>query len=292
MRSFRSQLRRAAQVTAAFWRIDFIKAMNYPLALLMKALSAFIPVITFVFVADLVGDNGPEVAYDYYTFVVIGVVTVGILAATLNSFGSDMLDLVTQGQLEMFLVEPVRWTLLPFAMTPWAAFQAFVTSALMILLSIPLGAEYRLEAVPLAILIVILGLAATLAIGILGASIKIISKKADPVLSLYTLAASVLSGVFFPVEVLAQLAARPGLGDPPHLRDPGAAPGADAPGRRTPRPDRVAGGACARSVLGGPLPARAVVLQPDPGIRAQGRSPERLLMHDPAPWGAAWARCD
>ncbi len=202
MRSFRSQLRRAAQVTAAFWRIDFIKAMNYPLALLMKALSAFIPVITFVFVADLVGDNGPEVAYDYYTFVVIGVVTVGILAATLNSFGSDMLDLVTQGQLEMFLVEPVRWTLLPFAMTPWAAFQAFVTSALMILLSIPLGAEYRLEAVPLAILIVILGLAATLAIGILGASIKIISKKADPVLSLYTLAASVLSGVFFPVEVL------------------------------------------------------------------------------------------
>ena len=202
MRSFRRQLRRAAQVTAAFWRIDFIKAMNYPLALLMKALSAFIPVITFVFVADLVGDNGPEVAYDYYTFVVIGVVTVGILAATLNSFGSDMLDLVTQGQLEMFLVEPVRWTLLPFAMTPWAAFQAFVTSALMILLSIPLGAEYRLEAVPLAILIVILGLAATLAIGILGASIKIISKKADPVLSLYTLAASVLSGVFFPVEVL------------------------------------------------------------------------------------------
>lgn len=202
MKSFRRQLRRAAQVTAAFWRIDFIKAMNYPLALLMKALGAFIPVITFVFVADLIGDNGPEVAYDYYTFVVIGVVTVGILAATLNSFGSDMLDLVTQGQLEMFLVEPVRWNLLPFAMTPWAAFQAFATSALMILLSIPLGANYRLEAVPLAILIVVLGLAATLAIGILGASIKIISKKADPVLSLYTLAASVLSGVFFPVEAL------------------------------------------------------------------------------------------
>ena len=202
MKSLLSKLRRAAQVTGAFWRIDFIKATNYPLALVMKGLSAFIPVFTFVFVADLVSENGPDVAFDYYTFVVIGVVTMSILAATLNSFGNDMLELVTQGQLEMFLVEPVRWNLLPFAMTPWAAFQAFVTSAVMVALSIPLGADYRLEAVPIAILIILLGLAATLAIGILGASIKILSKRADPVLSLYTLAASVLSGVFFPVELL------------------------------------------------------------------------------------------
>lgn len=202
MKSLGRKLRRAGQVTGAFWRIDFIKATNYPLALVMKGLSAFIPIFTFVFVARLVGDNGADVAFDYYTFVVIGVVTMNILAATLNSFGNDMLELVTQGQLEMFLVEPVRWNLLPFAMTPWAAFQAFATSAVMVLLSIPLGAEYRLEAVPMAILIILLGLAATLAIGILGASIKILSKRADPVLALYTIAASVLSGVFFPVEFL------------------------------------------------------------------------------------------
>ncbi|MEX1124496.1 MAG: ABC transporter permease [Acidimicrobiia bacterium] len=202
MKSLLRTIRRASQVTGAFWRIDFIKATNYPLALVMKGLSAFIPVFTFVFVAELVSDNGPDVAYDYYTFVVIGVVSMSILGATLNSFGNDMLELVTQGQLEMFLVEPVRWKLLPFAMTPWAAFQAFATSAVMVALSIPLGADYSLEAVPIAILIVVLGLAATLAIGILGASIKILSKRADPVLSLYTLAASVLSGVFFPVELL------------------------------------------------------------------------------------------
>ena len=204
MKTLVRKIRRARQVTGAFWRIDFIKATNYPLALVMKGLSAFIPVFTFVFVARLVDDNGPDVAFDYYTFVVIGVVTMYILAATLNSFGNDMLELVTQGQLEMFLVEPVRWGLLPFAMTPWAAFQAFATSAVMVLLSIPLGAEYRLEALPVAILIILLGLAATLAIGILGASIKILSKRADPVLALYTIAASVLSGVFFPVESLPQ----------------------------------------------------------------------------------------
>lgn len=202
MRSLLAKIRRAGQVTGAFWRIDFIKATNYPLALVMKGLSAFIPIFTFVFVARLVADNGADVAFDYYTFVVIGVVTMNILAATLNSFGNDMLELVTQGQLEMFLVEPVRWNLLPFAMTPWAAFQASATSVVMVLLSVPLGASYRLEAVPLALLIVVLGLASTLAIGILGASIKILSKRADPVLALYTIAASILSGVFFPVEFL------------------------------------------------------------------------------------------
>jgi ABC-2 type transport system permease protein len=196
------RIRRGAQVGGAFVRVDLIDATNYPLAILMKGLSAVVPIITFKFVADLMGNNGPDVAFDYYTYVVIGLVTMSMLAATLNSFGTALLRLVTQGQLEMYLVEPVPWRLLPFLMLPWPGLVAAATAIIMIGISVPLGADYQLSAMPVAILIIVLGLIATLAVGILGASVRVISKRADPILSLYTIAASILSGAFFPIEEL------------------------------------------------------------------------------------------
>jgi len=198
----KARVRRAYQIGDAFFRIDWIDTKNYPLAFVMKVLQTLVPIVTYMFVAKLVGDNDADVGFDYYTFVVIGIVSMGALGATLNSFGNDMLRLVTQGQLEMFLVEPVKWKMLPFAMMSWPGLQAVATAVLMVLLSMPLGANYRLEAIPVAALILVLGLAASLAIGILGASVKILSKRADPVLVLYTIVASILSGAFFPVELL------------------------------------------------------------------------------------------
>lgn len=202
LKEARQRAQRGWQIANAFLRIDYIDTMNYPLALVMRALSSFVPILTFYFVSTLIGEDGPDVGGDYYTFVVIGIVSMGILAATLNSFGNLMLRYTQEGQLEMFLVEPVRWRALPFVMIPWQAFIAVMTALLLAALSIFLGAEYRLAGIPTAAVIVALGLASTLAIGILGASIKVLSKRADPVLSLYSIAASVLSGAFYPVELL------------------------------------------------------------------------------------------
>lgn len=196
------RFRRMAQVAGAFFRIDWIDTTNYPLALVMRFLNAFVPIVTYLFVAQLVSDNGPDVGFDYYTFVVIGIVTMGALAASLNSFGNSMLRLVTQGQLEMFLVEPVPWRTLPFAMMTMPGLMAVVMAVATLIASVPLGASYRVSAIPSAFVILMLGLVATLAIGIAGASVKILSKRADPVLALYSIAASILSGAFYPVELL------------------------------------------------------------------------------------------
>jgi ABC-2 type transport system permease protein len=200
--SLPKRARRAGQIGSAFFLVGIRDTLNYPLAIVMQALATFVPIVTFKFVADLVGPSGAEVAFDYYTFVVLGVATMSVLGVTLNSFGGAMLNFVTQGQLEMFLMEPMPWRALPFALVPWPTFQAFVTASLMVLVSIPLGAEYMLSGVPAAIVIVFMGFASTLAVGILGASIKVLSKRTDPVLQLYTIAASVLSGAFFPLELL------------------------------------------------------------------------------------------
>lgn len=113
-----------------------------------------------------------------------------------------MLRLVEQGQLEMFLVEPVPWRSLPFAMMTMHGLMAVVMAVVTLVASVPLGASYRFSAIPLAFVILILGLVATLAIGIAGASVKVLSKRADPVLALYSIAAAILSGAFYPVDLL------------------------------------------------------------------------------------------
>ena len=202
MNRVRSQVRRSWQIASAFLRIDYIGTMNYPLALIMRSFSIMVPVVTFFFVSKLVVQNGPEVAFDYYTFAVIGLVTMSILGSTLNSFGNVMLRYVQEGQLEMFLVEPIRWRILPFVMVPWQAFMTIVFGIVMLLGAALLGADFRLSGVPTAVLIMLLGLASTLAIGILGASIRVLAKRADPVLAFYTIAASILSGSVFPIDVL------------------------------------------------------------------------------------------
>jgi ABC-2 type transport system permease protein len=196
------RLQRTNQIGGAFMRIDYIDTMNYPLALIMRGITALVPIVTFYFVSHLMAQNGPEVAFDYYTFVVIGIVALSVLGSTLTSFGNMMLRYVQEGQLEMFLVEPIRWSLLPFATIPWQAFLALVTAIFTAAMATFLGASYLPSGIPIAMLIVFLGLAATLSIGILSASLKVLAKRTDPVLAIYSIAASVLSGAFYPIELL------------------------------------------------------------------------------------------
>ena len=102
----------------------------------------------------------------------------------------------------MILVEPVRWRLLPFGLVQWPIARVMVGVVVLFVVSIPLGAEYDIAGIPSALVIVILGLAAGLTIGIVSTGLKVLAKSGDPLLTLYMLAAQVLSGTYFPIEVL------------------------------------------------------------------------------------------
>lgn len=197
-----SRLRRAFQISNAFLRIGYADMISYPLTLGMQLLGASVPLVTFYFVARLVDRNGPEVGGDYFTFVVIGIIAMRILSVGLSAFGRRLHETMNQGQLEMYLVEPVRWRILPFVMIQWEVVVTFVISTLMLLVSVAMGAAYRWSGLPTALMILALGLSASLAIGILDSAIRILAKRADPILTAYTLAASVLSGTYYPLEVL------------------------------------------------------------------------------------------
>lgn len=202
MRRLSARVRRAGQISNAFMRLGFRTAISYPLGFTINQSTAVVPAFIYYFVAKLVPSQSSEVGGDYYTFVIIGLVGVQMLNVGLQSFSMQIDGAITRGWFEMILVEPVRWRLLPFGMAQWPVVLAFVRSFLIVSISVLLGASYAVSGIPSAIPILLLGIGLGLALGILFAGVKVLAKSGDPVLPLYSMAAQVFSGVYFPIEVL------------------------------------------------------------------------------------------
>lgn len=194
--------RRIGQVTRAFVQLAMAEAVAYPLVLVLQTLvgPASVPVI-YRFVSRLV-EGGSNVGGDYYTFVVLGYATTVALTGGLTAFSTQVDLAIQQGRLETYLVQPVSWYTLPFALAGWPILLRLLNAVVVLLLGVAFGARIQFSQLPLALVFLTLGIAASHAIGVLAASVLLLSKKADPVVALYTLAASILSGAMFPVEML------------------------------------------------------------------------------------------
>lgn len=199
--SLRQRIWRGLSASNAFLRMGFIGAMNHPMGFAFGQLSHLMQIFIFFFVAKLVV-AGPSVGGDYYTFVMLGEMGLIIMSAGLIGFSTELDKALSQGHFEMLLAEPVPWKLLPFGMMQWPASLRLINLVAILGLSSLLGANYAFANWPMALLFIVLGVAGGLAISLLAASVKVLAKKGDPVLVLYQLAASVLAGQFFNIELL------------------------------------------------------------------------------------------
>jgi ABC-2 type transport system permease protein len=191
-----ASVRRSFQVAGAFFRLGLQQDLSYPLGFATQQLSSLLPVFLFYFVAKLVDRPG------YFTFVVVGLIVTKIFEAGMRGFSLDMDIAINRGWLEMFLVEPLHWRMLPVSMVQWRIVQAVLNSAAMVGIAVLLGAEFDWSKWPLVLAILTLALAAGLAIGTVSASLKVLAKSGDPILFLYGLGVQLFAGVYFPLEVL------------------------------------------------------------------------------------------
>lgn len=196
-----TRARRGAQVAGAFVWMGYTEAMAYPLFLVIQLVSATTSPIVYYFVSRLV-DSGPSVGDSYYTFAVIGLTTALAMDGGLRGFGNHLDYALQQGRFETLLIEPIRWRLIPFGLAGWPVLVSVGAGLAGLGTALALGADLRLVGVPAALVVLALGISAGHAIGVVAASVKVLSKRSDPVLSLYTLASSVLAGVVFPVALL------------------------------------------------------------------------------------------
>ena len=193
---------RVARISSAFFSIGARTAMNYPINFAMSQLQPAFSIVAFYFVARFVDRTSASVGGDYYTFVVIGILANYVLAGPLTGFGNELQGAVQQGRFEMILVEPVRWRLLPFGLVQWPIVSRALGAIPAFALATVLGAHFTLAGMLTSALVLILGVMAVFAIGVVSASVLVLAKRSDPFLTIYTLAAPILAGALFPLDVL------------------------------------------------------------------------------------------
>ena len=197
----RQRLRGTRALGAAFLRLELIEEFSYPLAFLLSELGIFVPVVAYFFIGQLVGESS-AVGGDYFTFSAIGLAVTVVLQSALSGFGAALQRSQNRGQLEFILAEPVPWLYLPLAMNSWRALLGLVNGILILVMATFLGAELLISGMPEFLVLLILGVGASTAIGILAASLLIVAKRSQPVLTLYGLASSLLGGALFSVDQL------------------------------------------------------------------------------------------
>jgi len=186
----------------AFLRVEFIEEISYPMTFAFGLAKSLMPLVLSFFIGQLIRDG--RVGGDYLTFVAIGLGATAMLQGALVGFGGILQRSFQRGTLETYLVEPVPWTILPLAMNTWAlGFGMFNGIALMFLGGF-LGADYNLSHLGGFALLILLGLIATTAIGILSAAVLMLTLKSQPILTAYGLAASLLAGSVFSVSQLPE----------------------------------------------------------------------------------------
>ena len=201
MRRLSARLGRGVRIAGAFLEIGWSTAAKYPLSFVSLLLRPVVPVIMFFFVAQLVPSGG-SVGGDYFTFTVIGFVVMEGLAGALSGVNIEVQTAIQQGRFEMLLVEPIRWSVLPFGLALFPIALRVVFAGLASLLALTLGARLSWSGLLPALTVGFLAMLASLAIGVLSSSVGILSKRSDPVLTAYTLLVGILSGVAFPLELL------------------------------------------------------------------------------------------
>lgn len=200
----RGQLRerQSTQTAWAFFRVGYVDAVSYPLTFLTNQLIPLSSVFLLYFLAKIIVEDDALVAGDYFTYAMLGNVVLRVLGAGLESLGMFMQRTIDQGQLELYLTQPVRWGVLPFAWFEWLLVERVISSLFVFAVAVVLGTHIDLARVVPALVVLALGTAATHALGILAASFRLLAKRADPVMTLYTIGTTILSGVMFPVQLL------------------------------------------------------------------------------------------
>lgn len=188
-------------IAVAFLRMDIIEDISYPMSLVLSELGTVLPVLVSFFIGELVGST-VATGNDYFTFAVLGLAVTAVLQGALGGFGGSLQRALNRGTLETLLVEPVPWTFLPFAMNLWRIMMGVLEGGLILALGAVLGADYNLSGAGAFLVLLLLGVLANTAIGIISAAILVLSKRSKPFLTLYGMAASLLAGSVFGVSQL------------------------------------------------------------------------------------------
>lgn len=193
----RSRSRKVLDTLEGYIRIDLVEERMFPASTIMRYIAVVFPVMLYYFQSAFL-----NISDQTFMMMLIGTAVIAGLQDALTGLTSRLNFAMERGTLETYLVEPVPWALIPVAMNIWRSFTGAVLACVMVGIGCLLGAPIRSAAIPAALGVLLLGILACNALGSFAASFIVLFKRGEPVVALYSLAAAVLGGALFPIEVL------------------------------------------------------------------------------------------
>jgi ABC-2 type transport system permease protein len=193
----RSRARKVLDTMAAYIRIDLVEERMFPASAVMRYLAVLFPVLLYYFQSTFL-----NIGHQLFMVMLIGTAVIAGLTDALTGLTSRLNFAQERGTLETYLVEPVPWALIPVAMNIWRSMTGAVLAVVMVAIGCLLGGAVNASAIPLALLVLFLGIVACNALGTFAAAFIVLFKRGEPIVMLFGLAASVLGGALFPIGVL------------------------------------------------------------------------------------------
>lgn len=188
----------------AFLKRDFQIAASYRASFFFMLVGGLVTLTTFYFLAQTIGDAPVLRGHggDYFSFALIGVAVASSLRALQTSFAQRLREAQTDGSLEVLLSAPLSTFRVITLLAAYPIVQALLRAvALIVAGTLFFGASLKLNVGAFA-LVLLLGLCAFGALGLLSAAFVLTFKRGDPFSYVIDVATYLLSGVVYPVQVL------------------------------------------------------------------------------------------
>lgn len=201
---------RLLRTIGAFLIRDFQVESSYRLAFLLQTIGLLVNATLWFFIARFIGGVRPSAelldqtgGYDYFTYVIGGLMVSRFLQVSLNAYASQIRQEQTTGTLEAMLVAPTRLGHLMISSSAWAFTLAAIQSALYLFFGVVVfGVELAPGNLLAAVAAIVLTVLALSGIGIFSAAFVLYFKRGNPINFVIGSMSALFGNVFIPARSL------------------------------------------------------------------------------------------
>jgi ABC-2 type transport system permease protein len=199
----------AVRVPWAFLLRDLRIEASHKAGLALRVLAPIATVFVFSFLhRALEGGGGKALgrfAGDYFAFAIIGLALLGYMSYGVGAMVRSIRESQAAGTLEHMVLTPTRLATILLASSLPGYVLASVSVATYVVAAAVVGTDFGHANVPVALLSLLLATASFIGLGLLAASIVIVTRRGNPVSFMIRTGSLALSGVIYPVTVLPEV---------------------------------------------------------------------------------------
>ena len=195
------------RAAGAFWTMDRQVRWSYPASMFNQLASMAALVFLFYYGGESIVDSVlPDTQEGgLFLFAIVGYAVLQLMSASHSAYASRVRSAQVSGLLEAsMMTRTPAWQIL-LAMPTYDLASAFTRLAGLLVLAVVLSdAAVTWSGLPAALVFLALGEVSFLALGVISASITLVTKTGDPIARVVNMASFLIAGVFFPRDVLPE----------------------------------------------------------------------------------------